>query len=114
VIHIPKDDALIDEDRDKIVITTDTYTNRLINQILKSGEFNSVSALIRAAVQFFAYHRLTLGRSASYASLHPHDRKVQQEIDAQLAQIMPLLEEGDTVLVDRGTGEVRIERGRRK
>ena len=53
-------EIFVDENKDKIVFSTDTYTNKLINEIMRSGEFNSVSSMIRAAIHFFAYHRLTL------------------------------------------------------
>ena len=125
-------EIFVDENKDKIVFSTDTYTNKLINEIMRSGEFNSVSSMIRAAIQFFAYHSLTLkkrpidyyGKQSPYdtpirptpphSNLHPKDRKVQEEIDAEIArpEATGQVHNGDRIIVDRGTGEVRkVEKG---
>jgi len=41
-----------------------------------------------------------------YAHLHPKDRAIEEEIN----RLMQDMEEGDELIVDRGTGEVRVRK----
>ena len=43
---------LLSKNKDKLYITVDGFTIDKINELLKTGDFNSVSALVRAAILY--------------------------------------------------------------
>ena len=87
--------------KNTICATVSPYIAEKVERYVASGRFSSKSDLVSNAVMEFII-RLE-AEEGRYAHLHPKDRAIEEEID----RLMEDMEEGEELIVDRGTGEVR-------
>lgn len=87
-----------------ICATISPYIAEKVERYVASGRFSSKSDFVSTAIMEFIA-KLEAERDR-YAHLHPKDRTIEEEMD----RLTPEMEEGDELIVDRGTGEVRLRR----
>jgi len=86
-----------------ICATISPYIAEKVERYVASGRFSSKSDFVSTAIMEFI---AKLEAEHTYAHLHPKDRAIEEEMD----RLMPEMKEGDELVVDRGTGEVRLRR----